>query len=110
MKKMGLGALALLLAISFSGVISSCSESADEYIAAAETAINDAIEIGADIDSPRLLDKARVAFQEAKSLNEKGQVKQAIKKAETAELQANKAAKNAMRLDDARSNKAGDRY
>jgi len=79
-----------------------CSNAPDEIIMTAEAAVDAAAEAGADEYSPKLFNKAEILLQEAKMLNEKGDHDGAKKKAEFAIIRAEKAEKNANRLDEAR--------
>ncbi|MCF7809410.1 DUF4398 domain-containing protein [bacterium] len=91
--------LLTLFVISVCGfMLTACEGPPDQLIMDAEDAIKEAAAVGADVDSPKLLDKARTSLQEAKMYNEQGNYKEARKKAELTIIRANKAQKNAERL------------
>ena len=95
--------LTLIIVMSISSIaFIACSNPPDELIMTAEAAVNSAAEAGADEFSPKLFHKAEALLQEAKMLNEKGDHDGAKKKAEYAIIRAEKAEKNANRLDAAR--------
>ena len=95
--------LTLLLVMSFTTIaFIACAGPPDELIMTAEAAVNHASAAGADEFSPKLFNKAEALLQEAKMLNEKGDYEAAKKKAEFAIIRAEKAEKNANRLDAAR--------
>jgi hypothetical protein len=79
-------------------MLTACEGPPDQAIMDAEDAIKQAVAAGADVDSPKLLDKARTSLQEAKMYNEQGNYKEARKKADLTIIRAEKAAKNAERL------------
>jgi len=91
----------LILALLFTFIISSCSKPADEEIMAAEDAIKAARDVGAEDLVPKLFDKSVSLLQEAKMLNEQTSYDQARKKADFSKLRAEKACKEAKRLNQA---------
>jgi len=82
-------------------MLTACEEPPDTYIMDAEDAIKAAVAAGADVDSPKLLDKARTFLQEAKMYQEQGNKKDAKNKAVSARIKAEKATRNANRLAEA---------
>jgi len=94
--------LLTLFVISVCGfMLTACEEPPDTAIMDAEDAIKTAIAAGADVDSPKLLDKARTLLQEAKMFQEQDNTKSARNKAVNAKILADKAARNANRLAEA---------
>ena len=99
--------LLALLVISVCGfMLTACEEPPDNAIMDAEDAIKTAIAAGSDVDSPKLLDKARTLLQEAKMLREQGDTKGARNKAVNAKIIADKATRNANRLAEAHGEEA----
>lgn len=76
------------------GLFSGCSKPPDQEITQAEQAIKEAVQAGADGKSPKLINMARTALEEAKTLADQGHYKDARKKALTAKSFAEMAEKH----------------
>ncbi len=94
--------MVLVVALTFGMLISSCSGTADAVIEEAQIAVDDAASMGADEHSPAKFEKAKEFLAQAKTLNEKGEYKEATNKAEIALLNAEKAYEDAERLEASR--------
>lgn len=71
-----------ILSLAVAGfILSACSSPPDKEIAQAEEAIKNAVAAGADAKSPKLVNMAREALNEAKTLTDQGHYKEARKKA-----------------------------
>ncbi|MFC2150522.1 DUF4398 domain-containing protein [Calditrichota bacterium] len=84
----------LILSISIMG----CSSPPDAEMEGAEAEITKAIQAGADEFSPKLLDRARRYYSEAKIAYDAGDFKEAMNKAELTRMTAEKAIKNSDRM------------
>ncbi|MFN3821841.1 MAG: DUF4398 domain-containing protein [bacterium] len=76
------------------GFVTGCSKPPDQEITQAEQAIQEAVQSGADGKSPKLMNMARAALEEAKTLADQGHYKDARNKALSAKRFAEMAEKH----------------
>ncbi len=93
----------LFAAFAFTSFFTACSSPPDAEMDAAETAVRQMNNAGAEELVPNLYDKTIKYHQEAKSLNEQGKYAEAKKRAELTVMMAEKCVKEAERLSKARS-------